>query len=53
MCNEWRFSGHLGFGGKYWSQRNDVTCYQEDMTEERRILIDKTNEKLKEFLDIG
>lgn len=51
-CNEYRFCGHLGFGGKYWSQSNNVTCYQEDMTNERRIIIEITDKKLEKILDI-
>lgn len=47
---EWRFSGNLGFGGKYWKQRNQVTCYSEDETTERNILVDKINKLL---LDIN
>lgn len=31
-CDEWRFRGKLGFGGKYRSTTNTVTCYQEDET---------------------
>lgn len=52
MCNEWRFCGNLGFGGKYWSQTNDVTCYPEDMDIERETIIKLTNKNLKKVLDI-
>ena len=46
-CQEWRFCGWLGFGGKYWSRRNVVDCYREDETPERLELIKKMNEELK------
>lgn len=48
-CGEWRFSGKLGFGGKYLSEYNKVTCYPEDETTERLKLINEINEKLKDF----
>lgn len=46
---EWRFCGKLGFGGKYWSDENCVTCYSEDETKERLEIIKITNEKLAEL----
>lgn len=36
-------SGAFGFGGKYWSERNAVTYYQEDYTEELSKLETKVN----------
>ena len=50
---EWRFSGDLGFGGKFWrvSSYFYVNCYQEDETTERKTKIDKTNKRLVDFLD--
>ncbi len=45
-CTEWRFQGQLGFGGKYYSERNKVSCYSEDKTEHREYLIKKLNEEL-------
>ena len=51
-CTEWRFMGHLGFGGKYWSERNEVNCYREDETPEREVLIDKINMALGELKGI-
>jgi hypothetical protein len=46
---EYRFQGHLGFGGKFW--RNDerwyVTCYPEDETPKRLEMIEKTNRILE------
>ena len=29
-CEEYRFGGRLGFGGKYYSRKNRVDCYIED-----------------------
>lgn len=44
--DEYRFQGSLGFGGKYYSGRNRVTCYSEDETPARRATIEKTNAAL-------
>src|SRR5579859_4408129 len=41
-CTEWRFRGKLGFGGKYRSKENIVTCYSEDMNPERLKIIENT-----------
>lgn len=49
MCEEWRFSGYLGFGGKYLSELNQVTCYKEDETSEIKKLILKINSELKKI----
>ena len=48
-CREYRFQGSLGFGGKLYNERGRlrVSCYPEDETPERRIVIDKTNQRLK------
>jgi hypothetical protein len=48
---EWRFSGKLGYGGKFWyrdylDHQITVNCYPEDMTQERSTLIDQMNEAL-------
>lgn len=46
---EYRFIGHLGFGGKLWlndSNRPYVTCYKEDETPGRLALIEAANEEL-------
>lgn len=48
-CTEWRFCGKLGFGGKYRSTWNGVTCYSEDETPERVKLIAFLNEELKKL----
>lgn len=44
--NEWRFQGHLGFGGKFRYPRISVDCYPEDGTKARLVIIDKTNTAL-------
>jgi hypothetical protein len=45
---EWRFSGDLGFGGKFW--RNEgrlyVSCYPEDENPLRLDMIAKANQAL-------
>ena len=50
--NEWRFCGSLGFGGKYWSEDNRVSCYSEDETPEREEIIKLTNIALVRAKDI-
>ena len=45
-CEEWRFCGRLGFGGKYRSRTNTVDCYREDETKTRRVIIKATNAEL-------
>lgn len=45
-CDEWRFVGKLGFGGKYRSDYNRVDCYLEDETPERVKLMDELNREL-------
>lgn len=50
-CKEWRFQGHLGFGGKYRSRTNSVDCYPEDMTPEKLRLIEQINAELALFYD--
>lgn len=47
---EYRFMGHLGFGGKIWLNRGKapyVTCYGEDETAGRKILIEAANLELE------
>lgn len=46
-CDEYRFQGLLGFGGKYRRKTNTVDCYPEDLNLERKKLIDQTNTQLK------
>lgn len=45
-CWEWRFQGLFGFGGKYWSDRNDITYYPEDHTKR----LDKLEAKINKLL---
>ncbi len=45
-CHEYRFMGNLGFGGKYWSETNTVSCYLEDETQGRKELIKIANKEL-------
>lgn len=49
--SEWRFQGHLGFGGKFYRNcgRMWISCYSEDRTAERQVIIDKVNELLREI----
>lgn len=51
---EYRFQGALGFGGKFryhptWLPY--VDCYPEDLTPERRAMIERANKRLAEFTD--
>ncbi len=44
---EFRFQGHLGFGGKlYFESVPRVACYKEDETPERKRIVDDANEFL-------
>lgn len=49
-CDEYRFIGSLGFGGKFWTSTSErrwyVTAYPEDTTPERQRVIDVTNAAL-------
>jgi len=56
-CPQWRFQGSLGFGGKFYqshSVRPDgtfgilwhVSCYHEDLTDERQKTIILANSRL-------
>lgn len=49
-ATEWRFQGHLGFGGKFYTRHDlhcSVGCYPEDETPERRKIITRANEQLE------
>ena len=48
-CQEWRFRGKLGFGGKYRSTWNGVTYYPETSTDEIDKIAEELNQKLKEL----
>lgn len=47
-ATEFRFGGHLGFGGKFWRNngRFYVSCYREDATPEKTQVIQIVNAKL-------
>lgn len=58
---EWRFMGFLGFGGKFYRDRNSrpdgswgetwrVSCYPEDSNPEREAIIATTNAALHDLL---
>lgn len=46
--NEYRFGGHLGFGGKFYNtiQKLYVTTYPEDLTPEMEVIIANTDAAL-------
>lgn len=46
-CWEYRFGGHFGFGGKYWSDRNAISYYPEDHTKKLDKLAKDINDKLE------
>lgn len=50
-CQEYRFQGSLGFGGKFRNRENRwfVDCYKEDETPERLETIKRTNDLLKQL----
>lgn len=49
-CNEYRFMGSLGFGGKVWAPKHGrpaaVSCYREDESPERLAVIEDVNQLL-------
>ena len=45
-CDEYRFQGKLGFGGKYRRKTNRVDCYHEDENAERLKIIERLNAEL-------
>lgn len=53
-CQEYRFMGALGFGGKFRNNGNRnntpyVDCYRENETPERLEMIDRANKRLAEL----
>jgi hypothetical protein len=48
---EFRFGGKLGHGGKVWDNcgRIYVTAYSENETPEVKAIIERTNERLKQY----
>ena len=51
---EWRFQGHLGFGGKFYTDRErwQVGCYREDDTPERERIIAEMNKALEGLYEV-
>ena len=45
---EFRFGGLFGLGGKFWYPHYKVTCYPEDTTVGRKVLLDEVNRILEE-----
>ena len=55
-CDEYRFCGSLGFGGKFRNNGNrdgvpHVDCYREHETAERVATIEKVNALLRDLFD--
>lgn len=48
-CDEFRFMGSLGAGGKFWRHTWTVDCYPEDLTPARQQSIAATNAALAEL----
>src|SRR4051812_42949120 len=50
-CQEFRFQGGLGFGGKFWNANNRwyITCYREDEDSERLEAIRRADARLAEL----
>jgi hypothetical protein len=51
-AKEYRFCGHLGFGGKFYNSDNrnsrpHVSCYREHLDERTLAIIDETNARLR------
>lgn len=56
VCNEYRFCGALGFGGKFCNNGNRdntpyVDCYREDETPARLQMIEAANKRLAELFE--
>lgn len=50
--DEYRFQGKFGFGGKYWTRRNQISMYRENITDKLTIALDKVNLELKKLDEI-
>lgn len=48
-CDEYRFIGALGFGGKFWRHDMRVSCYREDETPERLAMMRRANARIAEL----
>ena len=51
---EWRFQGHLAFGGKFYTDHDRwrVGCYREDDTPERDRIIEEMNKALEGLYEV-
>lgn len=49
-CDEWRFQGKFGFGGKFWSKYLDVNYYSEHETDELNELKQTINNKISDAM---
>lgn len=47
--HEYRFCGELGMGGKFRYPSMIVTCYEENRTPKRDVMITSANERLAQF----
>ena len=52
-ATEWRFQGHFGFGGKYYTGSNRVSCYPEERTPEKDELRREMNIRLHQIIPNG
>jgi hypothetical protein len=48
-CDEWRFQGMLGYGGKYFRQKNRVDCNVGDDTPAVKAVITTLNDALAQI----
>jgi hypothetical protein len=56
VCDEYRFMGRLGFGGKFRNNGNNentpyVDCYSESRTPKLDAMIERANARLKTLFD--
>lgn len=49
-CDEWRFQGVFGYGGKYRIQTNSVDYYSENHTKELNELKELIDNQLKQLI---
>ena len=51
FSREFRFGGHLGFGGKFYADGRTwrVGCYPEDATPARNAMVERANERLADL----
>jgi hypothetical protein len=51
--SEYRFQGSLGVGGKYLIEHNVVSCYSDDLNDERFNIIRATNQALRDYHELS